>query len=63
MAGQQKQLEEKETAFLDLVMKAYRAEKTEGFAAFHGKKAGWLMAVKVVDIFGTDTMTIIEVNV
>ncbi|RJP58798.1 MAG: hypothetical protein C4549_03205 [Deltaproteobacteria bacterium] len=63
MAEQQKQLEKKEAAFLDLILRAYRAEKTEGFATFHGKKAGRLVAVKVVDIFGTDTMTIVEVNI
>ena len=39
---QRKQLEEKEAAFLDLILRAYRAEKTEGFASFHGKKAGRL---------------------
>ena len=44
-AEQQKQLEEKEAAFLDLILRAYRAEKTEGFNTFHGKKAGRLVAV------------------
>jgi len=44
-AEQQKQLEEKEAAFLDLILRAYRAEKTEGFSTFHGKKAGRLVAV------------------
>ncbi|MCD6486102.1 MAG: site-specific DNA-methyltransferase, partial [Syntrophobacterales bacterium] len=42
---QQKQIEEKEAAFLDLILRAYRAEKTEGFGTFHGKKAGRLVAV------------------
>src|SRR5208282_1223445 len=42
---QRKQLEEKEAAFLDLILRAYRAEKTDGFASFHGKKAGRLVAV------------------
>ena len=49
-AEQQKQLEEKEAAFLDLILSAYRAEKTEGFAAFHGKKAGRLVAVGPVNL-------------
>ncbi len=49
-AEQQKQLEEKETAFLDLILRAYRAEKTTGFAAFHGKKAGRLVAVGPVNL-------------
>jgi DNA modification methylase len=47
---QQKQLEEKEAAFLDLILRAYRAEKTTGFAAFHGKKAGRLVAVGPVNL-------------
>jgi len=42
---QQKQLEEKETAFIDLILRAYRAEKTDGFKTFNGKKAGRLVAV------------------
>jgi DNA modification methylase len=46
----QKQLEQKEAAFLDLILRAYRAEKTEGFATFHGKKAGRLVAVGPVNM-------------
>ena len=46
----QKQLEEKEAAFLDLILRAYRAEKTDGFTAFHGKKAGRLVAVGPVNL-------------
>jgi len=49
-AEQQKQLEEKEAAFLDLILRAYRAEKTEGFTTFHGKKAGRLVAVGPVNL-------------
>jgi DNA modification methylase len=49
-AEQQKQLEEKEAAFLDLILRAYRAEKTEGFTSFHGKKAGRLVAVGPVNL-------------
>jgi len=47
---QQKQIEEKEAEFLDLILRAYRAEKTEGFATFHGKKAGRLVAVGPVNL-------------
>lgn len=47
---QRKQLEEKEAAFLDLILRAYRAEKTTGFSAFHGKKAGRLVAVGPVNL-------------
>jgi DNA modification methylase len=49
-AEQHKQLEEKEAAFLDLILRAYRAEKTEGFKTFHGKKAGRLVAVGPVNL-------------
>ncbi|MDX9785772.1 MAG: site-specific DNA-methyltransferase [Desulfobacterales bacterium] len=43
-------IEEKEKAFVDLILKAYRAEKVENFAAFHGKKAGRLVAVGPVNL-------------
>jgi DNA modification methylase len=46
----QQQLEAKEAAFLDLILHAYRAEKTEGFQTFHGKKAGRLVAVGAVNL-------------
>ena len=47
---QRQQLEEKEAAFLDLILHAYRAEKTTGFTTFHGKKAGRLVAVGPVNL-------------
>jgi len=46
----QKQLEEKEAAFLELILRAYRAEKTDGFKTFHGKKAGRLVSVGPVNL-------------
>src|SRR3972149_4731498 len=49
-AEQQEQLEKKEADFLDLILRAYRAEKTEGFATFHGKKSGRLVAVGPVNL-------------
>ena len=49
-AEQQQQLQGKEAAFLDLILRAYRAERTEGFATFHGKKAGRLVAVGPVNL-------------
>lgn len=49
-AEQQKQLEAKEAAFLDLILRAYRAEATTGFTTFHGKKAGRLVAVGPVNL-------------
>ncbi|MCX6361971.1 MAG: site-specific DNA-methyltransferase [Armatimonadetes bacterium] len=49
-AEQQKQQQGKEAAFLDLILRAYRAEKTIGFASFHGKRAGRLVAVGPVNM-------------
>jgi DNA modification methylase len=46
----QQQIEEKEAAFLGLILRAYQAEKTDGFASFHGKKAGRLVAVGPVNM-------------
>lgn len=48
--AQRKQLEEKEAAFLDLILRAYRAEKVEGFTTFNGKRAGRLVAVGPVNM-------------
>jgi len=47
---QRKQIEEKEAAFVDLILRAYRAEKTDGFASFHGKRAGRLVAIGPVNL-------------
>lgn len=46
----QQQLAAKEAAFLELILRAYRAEKTEGFTTFHGKRAGRLVAVGPVNL-------------
>lgn len=46
----QQQLAAKEAAFLELILRAYRAEKTEGFVTFHGKRAGRLVAVGPVNL-------------
>ena len=46
----QRQLQEKESAFLDLILRAYHAEKTDGFETFHGKKAGRLIAVGPINL-------------
>ncbi|MBN2309051.1 MAG: site-specific DNA-methyltransferase [Candidatus Hydrogenedentes bacterium] len=43
-------IEQKEAAFVELILKAYRAEKTDGFGCFHGKKAGRLVAVGPVNL-------------
>ncbi len=47
---QQKQLIEREKAFIDLILCAYAAEKTEGFTSFQGKKAGRLIAIGPVNL-------------
>lgn len=47
---QRRQSEEKEKAFLDLILRAYRAEKVENFATFQGKRAGRLVAVGPVNL-------------
>lgn len=47
---QRQQLEAKEADFLNLILRAYRAERTDGFATFHGKKAGRMVAVGPVNL-------------
>jgi len=47
---QRKQIEKKEADFLALILRAYRAEAVTGFPAFHGKKAGRLVAVGPVNL-------------
>ena len=49
-AEQQQQSVEKEKAFIDLILRAYAAEKTDGFSNFQGKKAGRLVAVGPVNL-------------
>jgi hypothetical protein len=44
------QQEAKEQAFVDLILKAYHAEKVEGIGYFHGKKAGRLVVVGPVNL-------------
>ena len=46
----QQQIAAKEAAFLDLILHAYRAEKTDGFRTFHGKRAGRLVAIGPVNL-------------
>ena len=47
---QQKQSAEKEKAFIDLILRAYAAEKTDGFSNFQGKRAGRLVAIGPVNL-------------
>lgn len=46
----QQQLREKEKAFLELILHAYRAETVNQFNCFQGKKAGRLVAVGPVNL-------------
>lgn len=46
----QRQLAAKEAAFLELILRAYRAEKVEGFTTFHGKRAGRMVVVGPVNL-------------
>ncbi|HPB94135.1 MAG TPA: site-specific DNA-methyltransferase [Anaerohalosphaeraceae bacterium] len=48
--AQQKQLEEKEKAFVDLILRAYKAERVDNFKCFVGKKAGRLVAVGPINL-------------
>jgi len=47
---QRQQLEEKEAAFVELILHAYRAEPVTGFHTFCGKKAGRLISVGPVNL-------------
>jgi len=49
-AEKQKQLEAKEAAFIDLILRAYKAETVKNFPAFQGKKAGRLVAIGPVNL-------------
>jgi len=47
---QVKQLQEKERAFVELILRAYKAERIENFTCFLGKKAGRLVAIGPVNL-------------
>ena len=47
---QQQQLQEKEAAFIDLIIRAYAAERIDNFTAFQGVKSGRLVAVGPVNL-------------
>lgn len=44
------QQEQKEAAFLDLILKAYKAEKVNGFESFQGKQQGRMVVVGPVNV-------------
>ncbi len=45
-----KQMAAREAAFIDLILRAYRAEKVDNFATFYGKRAGRLVAIGPVNL-------------
>lgn len=46
----QRQIEEREKNFTELILHAFKAQPIEGFPAFHGKKAGRLVAVGPINL-------------
>ena len=46
---EQRPIAAREAAYLDLILRAYRADKTEGSTNFHGEQAGRLVAIGPVD--------------
>ncbi len=46
----QKQIAQREKDFVSLILGAYKAEPTEGFKTFHGKKAARLVAIGPVNL-------------
>ena len=47
---QERQMAQKEAAFLELILRAYRAEPLAQFECFHGKRAGRLVAIGPVNL-------------
>jgi DNA modification methylase len=45
----QKQLQKKEKEFLELIVRAYKAEAVQNFKTFHAKKAGRMVAIGPMD--------------
>ena len=48
--SERRQKAKTESSILDLILRAYRAEKTEGFTTLHGHRAGRLVAIGPVDL-------------
>lgn len=49
-AEQEKQLQQKEREFVELILRAYRAESTTGFKCFQGKRNGRLVAIGPINL-------------
>ncbi len=46
----QKQLEQKEKEFINLILKAYKAQSTDNFKCFHGKKTGRMVTIGPINL-------------
>lgn len=46
----QKQIAQKEADFVSLILSAYKAESTDGFKTFHGKKSARLVAIGPINL-------------
>lgn len=47
---QQKQTQKKEKDFVDLILKAYKAEPVEGFITFYGKRVGRMVSIGPINL-------------
>ncbi len=47
---QKQQLANREVFFLDLILRAYKAEKAQGFESFHGKRNGRLVTIGPINM-------------
>lgn len=47
---QQKQAQKREKDFVDLILKAYKAESVEGFNTFYGKKSGRMVSIGPINL-------------
>lgn len=47
---QKRQLEQKERDFVELILRAYRAESIDGFTCFHGKRSGRLVSIGPINL-------------
>lgn len=45
-----KQLQEKEKNFIELILRAYRAEKVNGFRTFHGRKSSRMVVIGPINL-------------
>ncbi len=49
-SDQQKQAQKREKDFVDLILKAYKAESVEGFETFYGKKSGRMVSIGPINL-------------